>query len=110
MRKKDEYILRYLPLFYDDLEQKALYIKEKLLNEKAAEDLIDDVEKAIRQRLSAPESFEPYHSGRNRRYPYYRIHVRNYTVYYVVIKDEGPQKIMEVRRLLYNGQNRNALI
>ena len=39
-----KYKLRYLPLFYEDLEQKVVYILEKLQNEKAANDLIDAVE------------------------------------------------------------------
>ena len=29
-----KYILRYLPLFYDDLEEKVVYIAEKLHNAK----------------------------------------------------------------------------
>jgi len=110
MHDRDQYMLQYLPLFYDDLEQAVFYIRDKLQNEKAAEDLIDDVEAAIQKRLSSPESYEEYRSKWNRRYPYYRIYVRNYTIYYVVKKDEGPQKIMEVRRLLYNGRNRDELI
>lgn len=36
--------------------------------------------------------------------PYYRIYVKNYVIYYVVI-DNGANKIMEVRRILYRGQN-----
>ena len=47
-----------------------------------------------------PESFEKYHSVIQRQYPYYRIYVKNYTVYYVVIDD-----VMEVRRLVYNKRN-----
>lgn len=39
-----KYILRYLPLFYDDLEEKVVYIAEKLHNAKAAHDLLDAVE------------------------------------------------------------------
>ena len=42
-----KYKLRYLPLFYRELEQKVLYIAEHLHNEKAANDLLDAVEKAI---------------------------------------------------------------
>ena len=34
-----QYELRYLPLFYEDLEQKVIYISETLHNEKAANDL-----------------------------------------------------------------------
>ena len=46
-----QYELRYLPLFYEDLEQKVIYISETLHNEKAANDLLDAVEKAIMERL-----------------------------------------------------------
>ena len=47
------------------------------------------------------ESFEPYRSARERKYSYYRIYVKNYVIYYVVIDDEGPEKIMEVRTVSY---------
>ena len=105
-----EYELRYLPLFYEDLEQKMLYIADTLQNQKAANDLIDAVEQAIMERLPVAEAFEPYHSVKERRYKYYRIYVKNFVVYYVVIDDVGSKKIMEVRRFLYNKQNREKLI
>ena len=97
-----QYELRYLPLFYEDLEQKVVYIAETLHNEKAANDLLDAVENAIMERLPVAESFEPYHSVKERRYNYYRIYVKNFVIYYVVIDDVGSKKIMEVRRFLYN--------
>lgn len=105
-----KYILRYLPLFYEELEEKVVYIAEKLMNPQAANDLLDMVETAILERLLSAEAFEPYHSLKKRKYPYYRIYVKNYVVYYVVIDDEGPDKIMEVRRFLHSRQNHNAEI
>ncbi len=105
-----KYDLRYLPLFYDDLERKVAYIAEHLHNKKAANDLINAVERAIIERLPNAETFEPYQSLKERRYRYYRIYVKNFVVYYVVIDDEGPRKIMEVRRFLYNKQNYEQLI
>lgn len=104
-----KYRLRYLPLFYQELEQKVLYIAEKLCNAQAANELIDAVEAAILERVPVAESFEQYHSLKERRYPYYRIYVKNYVIYYVVI-DEGDEKIMEVRRFLYNKQNYEKLL
>ena len=68
--------------------------------------LIDDVENAILNRLPNAEAFEPFHSLKERRYPYYRIYVNNYIVYYVVIE----HRIMEVRRLLYVGRNRDQIL
>lgn len=105
-----KYNLRYLPLFYEDLEKKIVYIAEELHNEKAANDLLDEVEAAILERQPVAESFEPYRSLRERRYPYYRIYVKNFVVYYVVIDDEGDDKIMEVRRFLYNKQDVKRLL
>ena len=105
-----KYRLSYLPLFYEDLDEKITYIAEKLKNPKAANDLLDKVESAIMERLPMAESFEPYHSIRERRYSYYRIYVDNYIVYYVVIDDDPHDLVMEVRRFLYNGQNRDNMV
>lgn len=105
-----KYRLRYLPLFYKDLEEKIIYIAVELQNEKAANDLLSEVERAILERQPVAESFEPYRSLRERRYPYYRIYVKNFVVYYVVIDDEGDDKIMEVRRFLYNKQDVKCLL
>jgi hypothetical protein len=104
------YTLSYLPLFYDDLEESVVYISDVLCNAEAANDLIDAVEKAILKRLPNAESFEPFHSRNERKYPYYRIYVKNYTIYYVVLPAGKGKKIMEVRRMLHNLQDRDRYI
>lgn len=71
-----KYMLRYLPLFYDDLEERVAYLSDVLLNQDAANDLIDAVEKSILERLPNAESFEKYYSIKERKYPYYRIYVK----------------------------------
>ena len=105
-----KYRLSYLPLFYEDLDEKVTYIAEKLKNPKAANVFLDKVESAIMERLPVAESFEPYYSVRERRYSYYRIYVDNYIIYYVVIDDDPHDLVMEVRRFLYNGQNRDNMV
>ena len=95
-----QYTLRFLPLFEHDLNNAVDYIASELKNPDAAMKLIDDVEAAIYRRQKNPEAFEPFHSLREREYPYYRIGVGNYNVFYVVIGD-----VMEVRRLLYSGRD-----
>ncbi len=105
-----KYTLRYLPLFYDDLEERVAYLSDVLLNPDAANNLIDAVEKAILDRLPDAESFEKYHSRKERKYPYYRIYVKEYTVYYVVIPEGRVNKVMEVRRILHNLQDRDKYI
>ena len=62
------------------------------------------------ERFPVAESFEPYHFVRERKYPYYRIYEDNYVVYYVVIDDNPDDLVMEVRKFLYNGQNKDKLI
>ena len=94
------YQLKFLPLFYEDLNEIVDYIALKLKNPAAANKLIDDVESAINDRLTCAESFEPYKSLNEHPYPYYRIQVKNFTVFYVDIGDT-----MEVRRLIYSRRN-----
>lgn len=45
-------------------------------NPQAAYLLVDEIEKAIRERLTCPESFEPYPSTKERKYLYCRIYVK----------------------------------
>lgn len=79
MEKK--YKVRYLPLFQEDLIEIVDYISRKLKNPSATSALIDAVEKAIEDRSFCAESFEPYHSQKNRAIPYYQIRVKNYTIF-----------------------------
>ena len=94
------YKLLVLPLFEEDFLEIVDYITYKLKNPTAAQHLVDDVESAINKRLSCAEAFEPYASAKQRKYPYYRIHVKNYIIFYVVIGD-----VMEVRRILCQRRN-----
>jgi plasmid stabilization system protein ParE len=100
-----QYKLSILPLFEDDLNEIVDYITLRLHNPIAAENLVDEVEKAICERLSCAEAFEPYPSTRDRLHPYYRIQVKNFTIFYVVTGD-----IMEVRRILYSRRDLDRYI
>ena len=91
------YQLSFLPLFEEDLNGIIDYISNTLHSPSAAERLVDDVELAILKRLETPLVFSPYPSVKKRQYPYYRINVRNFSIFYVVINNT-----MEVRRILYN--------
>lgn len=101
-----KYNLEYLPLFYEDLEEKLFYIANTLNNPQAARELLDLVEHKILERQPIAETFERYNSKKERKYPYYRIYVKNYVVFYVVKETDDPYvKVMEVRRFLYGRQN-----
>ncbi|MBQ7785508.1 MAG: type II toxin-antitoxin system RelE/ParE family toxin [Clostridia bacterium] len=77
--ERKHYKLRFLPLFAQDLDEIVDYISNKLQNPAAAENLIDLVQAAIQERSTCAEAFEPYHSLKERQYPYYRIYVKNYS-------------------------------
>lgn len=100
-----EYALRYLPLAQEDLFEIIDYIQNNLQNPIAAENTLNKIESAILERLKAPESYAVWKSQKKRDYPYRRINVGNYTVWYVVIDD-----VMEVRRILYSRRNEEELI
>ena len=106
----DNCTLSFLPQFSEDLNQAAEYISNVLMNPIAANNLIDEVEAAIYKRLNnSPEAFEQYPSKKQRLRPYYRIYVKDYTIYYVVIHTKQGA-VMEVRRLLNNRQNRENIL
>ena len=67
--------------------------------------MIDDIELAIVKRLEMPLSFAPYQSSKIKNHPYYRINVRNFSIFYVIIDNT-----MEVRRILYSKRNIDELI
>ena len=100
-----KYTLRYLPLAEQDLSEIIDYIQNNLQNPIAAENTLSKIESAILERLESPESFALWPSKKKRSYPYRRINVGNYTVWYVVIND-----VMEVRRILYSRRNEENLI
>ncbi len=99
------YQLRYLPLFYEDMAEVVDYITNDLQNPEAAVKLIDLTEQAILKRLEKPLSFRPILSKRERKYPYYRININHYAVFYVVIDN-----VMEVRRFLYGRRDISSII
>ena len=61
------------------------------------EDLLNEIENSILSRINFPTAYEPYISAKERKNVYYRIYVKNYIIFYVVIDN-----VMEVRRILYN--------
>ena len=100
-----KYTLRYLPIAKIDLADIINYILDEFQNPIAAENTLNKIEKAILERLEAPESFAVWSSKKDREYPYRRINVGNYTVWYVVIDN-----VMEVRRIQYSRRNEEEFL
>lgn len=103
--EEKKYKLVFLPLFRDDLLEVVDYITYTLGNPRAAHRLVDDIEQAIVKRRDMPLAFAPFQSSKKRETAYYRINVRNFSVFYVVINDT-----MEVHRLLYSNRAIDELL
>lgn len=98
-RVDKSYELRYLPLFWDDLNSAVTYIATQLKNPTAAESLLDQTERAILEHAKRP-AFGTVYRRSDGRQAYYWFPVGNYMVFYVV---EG--NAMEVRRFLLGSRD-----
>ncbi len=97
--------LRYSPLFYQDLDKITDYLLFELKNEPAAKTLVHNTEAAITKRLASPLNVAPYQSINSRQYPYRRILVGNYLIFYVVIDNA-----MIIRRMLYGRKDLDRVL
>ena len=97
--------LRYSPLFYEDLDKITDYLLFELNNEIAAKTLVNNIELAIKKRLVSPLITVPYQSINDRPYPYRRILVSNYLIFYVVVGNT-----MIVRRVLYGRRDLDKIL
>ena len=95
-----KYTIKYTATFISQFNNILKYFMSKLNNKIAAENFYMEVISEIEKRSQNPESYEKYISKRKRKYIYYRIYVKNYTVFYTA-KDET----MEIRRILYSRRN-----
>lgn len=100
---------RYLEMFFNDLDEISTYISNVLLNKKAANDLLDVIEKEIDKRTLIADSFKTYKSKKHRDNEYYKLTVKNFYIFYVVI-EEKDKSIVEYRRILYKKRNWKEII
>ncbi len=99
------YEIIYLPTFISQFNNILYYITYELKNKIAADKFYSEVVKQIEIRSEAPELYEVFKTIRNGEIKYYKINVKNYTIFYVV-KDN----VMEIRRIYYSQRNFDNLI
>lgn len=100
-----KYEIRYLPTFISQLNNILYYITYELKNKIAADNFYNEVVKQIEIRSNAPESYEVFKTVRDEKIKYYKINVKNYTIFYVV-----KENVMEIRRIYYSQRNFDNLI
>ena len=102
---ENKYTIKYSATFISQFNNILKYFVHNLKNKIVAENFYDEVIKEIEKRSQNPKGFEKYISTRKRKNTYYRIYIKNYTIFYTV-KDNT----MEVRRILYSRRNFDKLI
>ena len=101
----NKYTIKYSSTFISQFNSILNYFVHNLKNRIAAENFYDEVIKEIEKRSKNPEGFEKYISTKKRKNTYYRIYVKNYTIFYIV-----KENFMEVRRILYSRRNFDKLV
>ncbi len=104
MPAPQRYNVRYLPLFWGDLNSAVTYISQVLKNPTAAERLLDSTELAISDHLANPTMGRVYHGKREHETTYYYFAVGSYLAFYVVDGDT-----VEMRRFLYGARDLTKL-
>lgn len=100
-----KYEIRYLPTFISQLNNILYYITYELKNKIAADNFYNEVVKQIEIRSNVPESYEVFKTIKSEKIKYYKINVKNYTIFYVV-----KNNVMEIRRIYYSQRNFDDLI
>ena len=103
--RQGRYELRYLSLFWDDLDDAVSHIADVLETPQAAERLLDEVESAILAHRENPTVALVYKTTHERPLFYNWFPVGNYMVFYVV---DG--SVMEVRRFLCGSRDLTRMI
>lgn len=103
--EKSKYTIRYLPTFISQFNNILYYLTYELKNKIAAENFYNEVIDKIEKRSEFPTAFEIFKKTKKEGVNWYRIQIRNYTVFYVV-----EDNIMEVRRIYYGKRNFDRFI
>ncbi len=101
----NKYTIIYSKNFINQFGQVINYLKTNLNNKIAADSLYKEVTKEIEKRSLNPQSFEKYKSTIKRKNTYYRIYVKNYTIFYIV-----KNNTMEIRCITYSKRNFDNII
>ena len=100
-----KYEIKYVPTFISQFNSILYYITYELKNKIAADNFYNEVVKQIEIRSNDPESYEVFRTLKDEKIKYYKINVKNYTIFYVL-----KENVMEIRRIYYSQRNFENLI
>ena len=103
--QKNNYEIQYVSSFESELVEIIYYISNILKNKKAADSLLKNIEKSIKERSKNPESYEKYKSNKERDFLWYRIYVKNFVIFYTV-----ENHVMKVAHIIYSRRDMERYI
>ena len=98
------YKIVYLPLAESDVLAAVEYIADKLGNPRAAESLLDELDRTAEQLALFPYSSELYYTDRPMHDELRKVPVKGYVLYYTVREDT-----VEIRRLIHGRRDRSQI-
>lgn len=94
----------YLPLAEEDILAAVDYICYTLDAPKAASDLLDELDRTVKQIAEFPYACELYRTERPMRDELRKVPVKGYVLYYAVFHDQ-----VEIRRFLHGRRDRSNI-
>ena len=94
------YKVCYLPLALNDLKDIVKYIANKLEAPRAAENLINKIDKEVKKVSENPFRCHVYAPLEKLKYEYRVLNIDNYSLFYVIEKEK-----IVVHRVLYSQRN-----
>ena len=91
------YKVRYLPLALDDLKDIVKYIAHKLEAPRAAENLINKIDREVKKVSQNPFRCHVYAPLEKLKYEYRILNIDNYSLFYIIEKEK-----VEIHRVLYS--------
>ena len=104
---QNSYKLKFTPAANDDLDLIYRYISEYLVAQKAADDLMDDIETLIMRLKDFPYSGNPVTDDILSSRGYRKLIVKNYIVFHLI--DEAGKQVV-IMRVLYGAQQYENLL
>jgi addiction module RelE/StbE family toxin len=91
------YKAHYLPIALDDLKNIVRYISHELEAPRAAENLINKIDKEVRKIEENPFRCHLYAPLEKLKYEYRVLNIDNYSLFYIVEKEK-----LEIHRVIYS--------
>lgn len=94
----ENYTYKFAKRFERNLSETLEYIKNELKNVSAADALLTEMEKVVKERSKSPKINKPFYKDKDNKESLYKIKVRNFYVIYVLDDDK---KIMKCIDFIY---------